>query len=140
MRMSKGKLLGAALLATALVVGCTAQVRDINDVAVLRDDGVPITLDQMQQVIRNAAARQGWQKADLVQPGHFVITKREGYKSESVDLLYTASDFSIHYKDSQGLRYHPTPNTIAHSYKSDINDLRDEIVDEVARSGASRDQ
>lgn len=122
-----------ALLAAAftLAAGCTAQVRDLNNVGVATYKGDDLSQADLEQVIRLAAEREGWQQVDLVAPGHFVLTKhsdKEGW-SATVDLLFANSGFSIHYKDSQGMRYHPTVNTIAHEYKSQISDLSQRIQD-----------
>jgi hypothetical protein len=120
-----------ALMAAALVLaaGCTAQVRDISDTAVATYEGKTLNNTDLEGVIRLAALREGWQQADLVAPGHFVLTKHSDSQrwTASVDVLFGNSSYSIHYKDSQGMRYHPTVNTIAHEYKSQINDLSDRI-------------
>lgn len=121
--------LTAAMMWVVLGTACTAQLRDVNEQMVTRYDGRSLSLDDMERVIRLAAYREDWQKLDLVAPGHFVATRHDpqGKWSATVDILYGPGSYSIHYKDSQGLRYHPELHNIAHEYKSIVEDLSDRI-------------
>jgi hypothetical protein len=120
-----------ALAAGLLATGCTAQVRNLDHMSVARYDGKALTMADMEKIIRIAAYREDWQTVDLVEPGHFVATKHDAYDkwSATVEILYGPGSYSIRYKDSRGLRYHPTVNTIAHSYKSMVEDLSERIRD-----------
>jgi hypothetical protein len=119
------------LLATlALVAGCVSQtMRNIDDVAVDRYDAKPVSMIDMEHAIHLAAFQEEWQKADMVEPGHMVLTKEDedGRRSMSVDVFFTTSKFSIKYKESRG--YHYEGNRIDHHYLSMTDDLRDRIRD-----------
>jgi hypothetical protein len=132
--MSIVKALGAALLALTLLsaAGCAVvpmQRAEVDHVALLKSDGTQLSIEDVEKAIRSAARVQGWAKLEQVSPGHIVATKRElDSWWASVDILYSATEFSIHYKDSEGLRYNPHREVIAHEYKSQVGDLRDEIL------------
>ena len=122
------------LLLSAMValVGCVPNtMRNINDVAVERYDSKPVTMTDMEHAIRLAAFQEEWNKADLVEPGHMVVTKvdEDGKRSMTVDVFFTASQFSIKYKDSHGYNYDAEAGRIDHHYLSMTDDLRDRIRD-----------
>jgi hypothetical protein len=124
-------LLIGSLLTT---VGCISNsFRNIQDVAVQRYDSKPLTMTDMEHAIRLAAIQEEWQKADLAEPGHMVITKADddSQRSMTVDVLFTTSQFSIKYKDSRGYHYDPASGRIDHHYLSMTDDLRGRIRDAV---------
>jgi hypothetical protein len=130
------KALSLALLAGGLLMlaGCVPQsFRNIQDVGVQRYDSKPVTMTDMEHAIRLAAIQEEWQKADLAEPGHMVVTKvdEDGQRSMSVDVFFTTTQFSIKYKDSRGYHYNPAANRIDHHYLSMTDDLRDRIRDAV---------
>ena len=133
-RTQRMKALSLALFTGSLltVVGCVSNsFRNIQDVAVQRYDSKPLTMTDMEHAIRLAAIQQEWQKADVVEPGHMVVTKVDdnGQRSMTVDVIYTTSQFSINYKDSRGYNYNPAANQIDHHYLSMTDDLRENIRD-----------
>src|SRR5690348_17692499 len=96
------------LWAIMALAGCVPNtMRSINDVAVERYDSKPVTLTDMEHAIRLAAFQEGWQKADLAEPGHMLVTKvdEDGRRSMTVDVFFTNTQFSIKYKDSRGYNY-----------------------------------
>ncbi|HEY1774046.1 MAG TPA: hypothetical protein VGH91_12740 [Gammaproteobacteria bacterium] len=113
-----------------MIAGCISNTfANIQDVGVQRYDAKPVTMADMERVIRIAAFQEEWQKADLVEPGHMVVTKvdENGERSMTVDVLFTTTLFSIKYKDSRGYHYDPAANRIDHHYLSMTDDLRDRI-------------
>ena len=116
----------------ALLTGCVSNImRNINDVSVERFDSKPVNMTDMEHAIRLAAFQEEWQKADLVEPGHIVATKvdEDGKRSMSVDVFFTASQFSIKYKANRGYNYNAMSQKIDHHYLSMTDDLRDRIRD-----------
>jgi hypothetical protein len=134
MHGSKIFVFGLLMAATLLIAGCAPEyVRDYNNISVERFDSKPLTLTDMEHAVRLAAFQEEWQKADVVEPGHIVATKEDedGKRSASVDVIYTATQFSIHYKDSRGFRYDASDHKIEHHYLSMVDDLRGRILDAV---------
>lgn len=128
--------LGMLLISAAalLAVGCADKpVKDVDHQTVTRYDGKPLSMADMEHAIRAAAYRQEWQQVSVVEPGHIVATQKDdkGKWSMTVDILYTAADFSIHYKDSQGLKYNAMTHVIGRRYPGAVEDLSDTIKDAV---------
>lgn len=118
--------------AFALLAGCVPNtMRNINDVSVERFDSKPVNMTDMEHAIRLAAFQEEWQKADLVEPGHMVVTKvdEDGQRSMTVDVFFTTSQFSIKYKANRGYNYNAASQKIDHHYLSMTDDLRDRIRD-----------
>lgn len=119
--------------AVTVAVGCARMgvVQDVNNEHVQRYDGKSLTIDDMTHVVREAAFKEGWQ-AQLDSPGHVIASKHDGSEwTVSVDILYTAGDFSIHYKNSQGLKYNPRTHQIHRNYPGWILDLDRRIQETV---------
>ncbi|MGE5626245.1 MAG: hypothetical protein ACM3ZT_11925 [Bacillota bacterium] len=118
----------AGLLSTACA---PVPVTDIDHQTVYREDEKPLTLEDMTRAIRLAALRQDWKQVEVIEPGHIVATQRDedNTKFVSVDILYTTTEYSIHYKDSKGMKYNAANRTIGHHYKSMLNDLHEEIAE-----------
>ena len=117
-----------------LLAGCAPQpILQVDHDKVGRFDDKPLSLADMTHAIRLAAFRQEWKQVDVVEPGHIVATQRDddGKWSVTVDILYTVDEFSIHYKDSQGLKYKAGSPMIDHHYNGAVKDLRDEIRDAI---------
>lgn len=132
---SKIRVFGLLMAATLFIIsGCAPEyVRDYNNISVERFDSKPLTLTDMEHVVRLAAFQEGWQKANVVEPGHILATKEDedGSRSASVDVIYTATQFSIHYKDTRGFHYDGANHKIDHHYLSMVDDLRGRILDAV---------
>jgi len=134
MMMRRAKVLAFALLTGSLlsIAGCVPNtMRNIQDVDVERYDSKPVNMTDMEHAIRLAAFQEGWQKADLAEPGHMVVTKvdEDGKRSMTVDVLFTTNQFSIKYKESRGYHYDAMNRRIDHYYLSMTDDLRDRIRD-----------
>lgn len=132
MRVKYKIMLSAAMAAALLAAGCAPlPVLDVEHEHVERYDDKTMTLNDMEKVVRIAAYKEEWE-TDTVSPGHIVATKRSGNDWKLVvDILYTATDFSIHYKDSSGLQYNPMTGKIAKHGRGVMNDLESRIRDEV---------
>jgi exosome complex RNA-binding protein Csl4 len=120
------------LLAAMGLSGCVPiKFRNIDNVSVERFDSKPVNMTDMEHAIRLAAFQEGWDKADLAGPGDIVVTKvdEDGKRSMTVDVLFTTSQFSIHYKTSSGYHYDALNGHIDHHYLSMTDDLRDRIRD-----------
>lgn len=135
--------LAPSMMAMLLLTGCLHPPQDIDHSAVVRYDAHPLNLEDMEQVIRHAAYQEEWQRVVLVGPGHLEATRyqddpRQGPKKwvATVDILFTAEDFSIHYKSSVNLGYDPYTHIIAHKYQSMVKDLA-ERIQVVARNTSS---
>lgn len=129
------------LVSLALILaGCLKPPRDVNHMEVARFDGTALTMDEMEQAIRRAAYLEEWQNPQRVAPGHFVVTRAadDGSWWGTVDIFYTTTDFSIHYKDSRGLRYNGLTGVIGPHYQSMVGDLADRIENVVRAIGTGR--
>ena len=130
--MKRNPMLMAILFAALLAAGCAPlPVLTVDHQQVMRVDGKPLTMDDMERVVRVAAYEEDW---DLQpeSPGYVVATKRSDNDWKlTVEIVYTANDFSIRYKDSTGLQYDPMRGTIAKHGRGVMEDLRDRIKDEV---------
>lgn len=132
--LGRAGLVAVLLASSVALLGCGPEyVRDINDIGVERYDSKPLSLTDMERVIRLAAYREEWQKAEVVAPGHMLVTKvdEDGNRSASVDVFYTTSSFSIKYNASRGFHYDAGDQQIDHHYLSMVEDLRDRIRDTV---------
>lgn len=125
-------MLWGVLLVATLAAGCAPlPVLNVDHEQVARYDRKPLSLADMQRVIQLAAAKEEW-TTEEPSPGHIVATRQnENEWKIVVDILYTATDFSIHYKDSRGLYYNPMTGKLAKHGRGVMNDLHDRITDEV---------
>lgn len=122
-----------SLFAGALSMGCAPlPVVNLDHEQVQRDDGKQLSLDDMEHAIRMAALMEEW-KPEVVAPGHIVATRRDDDNAWtlSVDITYSATEYSVDYKDSHGLDYNPVKHVIAHHAHGMIGDLQDRIRDAV---------
>ncbi|HEY3645202.1 MAG TPA: hypothetical protein VGM16_07675 [Gammaproteobacteria bacterium] len=122
--------LAASLVCVAVMAlaGCLRAPDDVEHEAVSRV-GRPLTLEDMQKAIPLAAQEEDWEKVALVAPGHYVVTRTvvAGQEYATVDVFYTAEDYSIHYKDSLGLRYDGLHGVIGPRYQTMVGDLAERI-------------
>ena len=129
----KSKIMLSAVVAAAfLAVGCAPiPVLNVDHEQVMRLDGKTLTMSDMEKIVRLAAYQEEWE-TEVVSPGHIVATRQSGndWKLQA-DILYTTTDFSIHYKDSSGLQYNPMTGKIAKHGRGVMNDLEGRIKDEV---------
>lgn len=123
--------LALSLFAGVLLIGCAPlPLVDMNHEQVQRQDGKKLSMDDMGNAIRMAALMEEWQP-ELVTPGHIVATRHDDDNQWvlSVDITYTATEYSVDYKDSHGLNYDPATRTIAHHAHGMMMDLEDRIRD-----------
>ena len=139
--MQSSKLSGVmsmvALCVLLLLAGCLHAPRDADHVAVARIDGQVLTLPEMEHAIRYAVTKEQWDQLEQVAPGHYVATRilDPGKIYASVDIFYTAADFSVHYKASAGLRYDPRQHVIGSRYQDMVEALVERIRDVADETG-----
>jgi hypothetical protein len=86
------------------VTGCaTVPVYNVSNAPVVSPAGA-LTEDQVGLAIVRAGSSLGW-KMDQVTPGHIIGALYLREHVAKVDILYTATQYSINYKDSQKLKY-----------------------------------
>lgn len=81
-----------------------------------------LTIQEVRPAIEGAASNNGWQVREA-RDGSYVAWREWGGKkhSVSVDVSYSASTFSIEYKDSKLMRY--SGSSIHHTYNEFITKL-----------------
>ncbi len=120
------RLLGLALLAL-LLAGCTSKP------VMMPQSVVPpgASEEQVQQAILRGLQRRGWsvteQRAQLIR-AKIVVRGRHGAE---IDIPYSASLFSLNYRDSFGLDY--KAGKIHRNYNRWISRLRGTIVQELSK-------
>lgn len=122
-----------SLLVGALLIGCAPlPLVDMNHEPVQRQDGKTLSIEDMEHAIRMAALMEEW-KPEVAAPGHIVATRRDDDNAWtlSVDITYSATEYSVDYKDSHGLDYDPMRRTIAHHAHGMMMDLEDRIRDAI---------
>lgn len=113
------KLLARCLLAAALALGAlTASAQRMpvaivnhENVVVQRANGQPATGDDVRKAVLTAAQATGrkW-VVEEPEPGHMVATYHVRTHTVATDIRYTATHFSVTYKDSINMKYGPGPN------------------------------
>jgi hypothetical protein len=125
------------IVGTLMAAGCAAKpIMDYSNEIVQRYDDKALTMNDMQHAIRIALFKEAWH-IQSQSPGHIVAIK--GDKSGSsdhksarvmtVDVVYTTTDFGIHYVSSEGLDYDAQSHLISREYNNAVEDLRDQIGD-----------
>jgi len=115
----KNLLFIATILLTLSLIGCrTAPVYNVDEAPV--NASGKVTLDDVKNAIIAAGVGLGWQMK-AVEPGHIVASLFIRKHSAVVDIPYTASSYSIQYKDSTELNYDGT--TIHSNYNGWIQNL-----------------
>ncbi|MCU7806763.1 MAG: hypothetical protein KZQ73_02690 [Candidatus Thiodiazotropha sp. (ex Semelilucina semeliformis)] len=93
----------AVIVLTIGLIGCrTAPVYNVTDAPVNASSKVSAT--DVKKAIMSAGAGLGWQMKE-VKPGHIVGSLFLRKHSAVVDIPFTASGYSIQYKDSTELGY-----------------------------------
>lgn len=118
-------LTAAAVLApTALDV---AQAKS-NVVEDIQNEPLPpgASFAQVEQAVLSALTTRGWQLLKRSSGSVDAQYARRDF-SVTINVSYTASAFSVTYKDSNGLRYDPESRTIHQNYNRWINNLRLDI-------------
>lgn len=121
--MNRRLLMAAAALAV-LMAGCrTAPIYNVKDAPITVTSGQP-TLRSVEQAIVKAGTGLGWaMKVD--QPGHITGTLNLRTHTAVVSIPYTASSFSILYKDSTNLEQ--KDDTIHRNYNGWVQNLEQAI-------------
>lgn len=129
---------GVLLLALCFVPFTAAQASrlepllNIENQALARADGKPLTLAQVKQAIVVGSTRQRFWSVSPVKEGVMVGTlniKNKHYAT--VDIVYTTSSFSIKYRESTNLLYQKDENgidQIHHNYNRSLQSLRQNIA------------
>jgi len=115
-------LLSVAFVALA---GCTlVAVRNVNDAPVVTGSGKALTPDQVRVAIVGAGTGLGWTMAATT-PG--LVTGRIALRGHTaqIDVRYTATTYSIVYKDSTNLQY--ADGQIHKNYNGWIENLNRDI-------------
>ncbi len=117
-------------LLVLLFAGCvaTAPVYNVADAPVTALTGA-LTDDQVQVAIIRAGSSLGWQ-VEPVAPGHLVGTLNLRKHTAIVDIMHSASKYSITYKDSRVLKY--KDNMIHRNYNNWIHNLDREIKAQIS--------
>jgi hypothetical protein len=104
--MVKKLLLVAAIIVGGLFYGgCSAMNQPIYNVANSQVDvGKKLTLAQVERAILQAGASRGW-AMKKVNNGLITATYSPRNLMAQLNIKYSASSYSITYKDSQGLNY-----------------------------------
>ncbi len=87
------------------------------------------SFQEAQNEIARAARMNGWE-VELVNPGHFIATKRKGRHVASVDIHHDGWYYSIHYRNSAMFKY--DGQNIHKLYNFWIESLENTINGEVA--------
>jgi hypothetical protein len=97
-----------ALFALFCLSGCrTAPVYNVVDAPVLETGTQPIEAPQVKKAIMVAGTSLGWTMTPTT-PGHIVGTLLLRSHKAVVDIIYSAKDYSIMYKNSYNLKYDGT--------------------------------
>jgi hypothetical protein len=105
----KNLLFITTILLTLSLIGCrTAPVYNVDEAPV--NASGKVTLDDVKKAIIAAGVGLGWQMK-AVEPGHIVASLFIRKHSAVVDIPYTASSYSIQYKDSTELNYDAPTST-----------------------------
>lgn len=125
--MPRKLILAVSLAIIVVLQGCarTLPVYNITDTAVITGSGNAATEAQVRNAIATAAQSKGWQ-VQQVEGGHMVATIVVRRHTAEIDINYSATDYSITYKDSDVLLY--DGQKIHRNYNKWIKHLNDRIV------------
>lgn len=115
--------LACALLLTACV---PVPLQNYDNMPAMGFENQPLDMQQLERAIYVGAYNEGWTTV-VVAPGHIVATHIETPRSVSVDILYDAHTYSIHYKSTQDMNYDAATGKIDPRYNRWTADLRDSI-------------
>ncbi|HKV96147.1 MAG TPA: hypothetical protein VJR90_01480 [Gammaproteobacteria bacterium] len=115
--------LACALLLTACI---PVPLQHYDNMPAVGFENQPLDIKQLERAIYVGAYNEGW-TAVTVAPGHIVATHVETPRSVSVDILYDAHTYSIHYKNTQDMNYDAATGKIDPRYNRWTADLRDSI-------------
>lgn len=117
------------IVLSLFLMGCrTAPVQDFNDMPINTSSGKKPALSKVTQDIIQAGNSLGWQMKKG-KPGHITATLNLRKHMAKVDINYSKTDYSIHYKDSRELRYDGA--NIHSNYNSWVQNLSNAISTQV---------
>lgn len=120
-------MLIAALACALLLTACIpVPLQNYDNMPAVGFENQPLDMKQLERAIYVGAYNEGW-TAVTVMPGHIVATHVETPRSVSVDILYDAHTYSIHYKSTQDMDYDTATGKIDPRYNRWTADLRDSI-------------
>ncbi|MEN8179448.1 MAG: hypothetical protein ABFS39_12650 [Pseudomonadota bacterium] len=121
MKHFKNILFGVALVFTIGLVGCrTAPMYDVEQSPI--DVSAKTTLKDIKKIIKRSGASYGWRMKEK-EPG--VITGLLNVRKHMVEIEipYSKTSYSIHYKDSSGMKYDASSSTINKQYNKWVQNL-----------------
>ena len=133
MRIQTALVLTTALCGLLLSQGArsAAEIYNVKDAPVTSASGAKLTSAQVQKAIISAAAGLGWQPRK--EGGNVVIATLNVRKHMAqIQIPFSATSYSILYKDSQNLRYDAAASTIHKNYNGWIQRLQNTINANIA--------
>ncbi len=85
-----------------------------------------VTTAEVQQSIKDAAAKRDWILKDLGNNSYEATYIARGH-SIKVNISYTRSNYEISYVSSTNMEYNPTEGTIHRNYNRWVNNLKHDI-------------
>jgi hypothetical protein len=106
------KLFAIVLLAglsLAIATGCrtSTPIYNVQDATVVTNSDKPATASDVKKAILRAGTTLGWNMKEE-KPGHIIGTLHLRSHMAQIDIKYSASSYSITYRDSQNLNYDGT--------------------------------
>ena len=125
------KITLSALLTALVVTGCgtAAQIKDVPAQSVTSK----ISQKDVYKSIIRAGMSRGWDMKKI-SSGLVEATYAKRKFTVTVSINYTATNYTISYKSSQGLKYNEEKKTIHRNYNSWVNNLKNQINSEVLLS------
>lgn len=118
------------LVAALLLAGCTSKpVLNIENENVPTDvRGGQYTVQQVEAAILSATRKRGWSPR-IIKPGLIEASISVRSHRATIEIPYSSSQYSIHYKDSQNLNY--DDGSIHRNYNNWVVKLGRTIQDEL---------
>lgn len=118
------------LVAVFLLAGCTSKpVMNMENEIVPTDvRGGQYTVQQVESAILSATRKRGW-SPKIIKPGLIEASISVRSHRATIEIPYTNSHYSIHYKDSQNLNY--DDGSIHRNYNNWVVKLARTIQDEM---------
>lgn len=135
--MLNSKFRYVAILGVAAMValaGCRAgqPVYNVTSASYATASARKPSMGQVERAIIRAGAKRGWSFTPVA-PGQLQgSTVVRGKHRATVTVVYSRSDFSIQYKDSQNMEYDPATGNIHPNYNSWVRLLEQDIRAEIS--------
>jgi hypothetical protein len=129
------KYIGTALF-VLILTGCGgAAIYNIDNSNTIQDKA---SLKQVETAIKKGALRKNWSVTKEKEGLLTATINVRGKHIAVVSIPYTTKGYKIDYKDSQGLSYDATANTIHKNYNSWVSHLERNINYELAQIGMTQ--